>query len=73
MAAAKITRVRGGAARRRLTGQCLGAIGYTTEYDWHLFAKRAWATAAAWGSPAYHRHSIAVALDLPGLGSAPAY
>jgi alkylation response protein AidB-like acyl-CoA dehydrogenase len=53
--------------------QCHGAIGYTTEFDWQLYAKRAWATAAAWGSPAYHRHTVAVALDLPGVGPATAH
>ena len=27
--------------------QCHGAIGYTTEYDLHLYMKRAWALARA--------------------------
>lgn len=39
--------------------QCHGAIGYTTEYDLHLYAKRAWALAAAWGGPADHRDLLA--------------
>jgi len=73
VAAAKIMASEAALRVARLTGQCLGAIGYTTEFDWQLFAKRTWATATAWGSPAYHRHSVAVALALPGLGSAPAY
>ncbi len=47
--------------------QCHGAIGYTTEYDLHLFAKRAWALAASWGSADDHRQAIAAALEmLPG-------
>ena len=29
--------------------QCHGAIGYTTEYDLHLYMKRAWALARSWG------------------------
>ncbi|MFJ8660419.1 acyl-CoA dehydrogenase family protein [Streptomyces sp. NPDC093795] len=44
--------------------QCHGAIGYTTEYDLHLYAKRAWALAADWGGPAYHRERIARRLGL---------
>lgn len=39
--------------------QCHGALGYTTEYELHLFAKRVWALAAAWGDPAAHRALIA--------------
>jgi alkylation response protein AidB-like acyl-CoA dehydrogenase len=44
--------------------QCHGAIAYTTEYDLHLFAKRAWATAPTWGDAAWHRRSIAAHLGL---------
>jgi alkylation response protein AidB-like acyl-CoA dehydrogenase len=44
--------------------QCHGAIGYTTEYDLHLFAKRAWALAPSWGSAGWHRQRLAVALGL---------
>ena len=35
--------------------QCHGAIGYTIEYDLHLYMKRAWALARAWGDAAWHR------------------
>jgi alkylation response protein AidB-like acyl-CoA dehydrogenase len=45
--------------------QCHGALGYTTEYDLHLFAKRVWALAAAWGDPAAHRALIADSLGVP--------
>jgi alkylation response protein AidB-like acyl-CoA dehydrogenase len=38
--------------------QCHGAMGYTTEYDLHLFAKRAWALAPSWGSASWHRARI---------------
>ncbi|MGY1814519.1 acyl-CoA dehydrogenase family protein [Blastococcus sp. SYSU D00820] len=56
----------------RTTIQCHGAIGYTTEYDLHLFAKRAWALAAEWGSAAWHRARVAESLGLPLPGSLPA-
>jgi alkylation response protein AidB-like acyl-CoA dehydrogenase len=39
--------------------QCHGAIGYTTEYELHLYAKRAWALIPAWGSPDWHRARLA--------------
>ena len=35
--------------------QCHGAIGYTVEYDLHLYMKRAWALAREWGDAAWHR------------------
>ena len=41
------------AARHAL--QVHGAIGYTSEYDLHLWMKRAWALAASWGDAAWHR------------------
>jgi alkylation response protein AidB-like acyl-CoA dehydrogenase len=50
------------AARTAL--QCHGAIGYTTEYDLHLFAKRAWALIADWGGPDWHRGQLAVHLGI---------
>ncbi|HUN33478.1 MAG TPA: acyl-CoA dehydrogenase family protein [Trebonia sp.] len=39
--------------------QCHGAIGYTTEYDLHLWAKRAWALIADWGTTPWHRAQLA--------------
>lgn len=39
--------------------QCHGAIGYTTEYDLHLFMKRAWALASSWGTADSHRRTLA--------------
>lgn len=42
--------------------QVHGAIGYTFEYDLHLWMKRAWALRVAWGSPAEHRRRIADAV-----------
>ncbi|MBM3671978.1 MAG: acyl-CoA dehydrogenase [Actinobacteria bacterium] len=47
-------------ARKAL--QCHGAIGYSYEYDLHLFMKRAWALAAAWGDAAFHRASVGRAI-----------
>jgi hypothetical protein len=38
--------------------QCHGAMGYTTEYDLHLFAKRVWALAPSWGGADWHRERI---------------
>ena len=38
----------------RVALQVHGAIGYTTEYDLHLWMKRAWALAASWGDTAWH-------------------
>lgn len=42
--------------------QCHGAIGYSHEHDLHLFMKRAWALAAAWGDAAHHRSRIGASL-----------
>ena len=46
---AKVLRRRGRPPSRAPRIQCHGAIGYTTEYDLHLFAKRAWALVPSWG------------------------
>jgi alkylation response protein AidB-like acyl-CoA dehydrogenase len=46
----------------RVALQCHGAIGYTTEYDLHLYMKRAWALARAWGDAGWHRQRIERAL-----------
>ena len=45
--------------------QCHGAVGYTTEYDLHLFLKRSWALARSWGTAGEHR---AVVGGFLGLG-----
>ncbi len=44
--------------------QCHGAIGYTVEYDLHLFMKRAWALSAQAGGPDQHRARVRAALGL---------
>ena len=38
--------------------QVHGAIGYTVEYDLHLFMKRAWALAAEFGDAEFHRRRV---------------
>ena len=38
--------------------QVHGAIGYTVEYDLHLFMKRAWALGSRYGDPAFHRRRV---------------
>jgi len=54
------------AARRagRAALQCHGAIGYTVEYDLHLYLKRAEALARSWGDAAWHRRRVATLLGI---------
>lgn len=42
--------------------QCHGAMGYSFEYDLHLFMKRAWALAGSWGHAAWHRARVGRAI-----------
>jgi alkylation response protein AidB-like acyl-CoA dehydrogenase len=42
--------------------QCHGAIGYTTEYDLHLYMKRSWALARSWGDARWHRDRVGTAI-----------
>jgi alkylation response protein AidB-like acyl-CoA dehydrogenase len=44
--------------------QCHGALGYTVEYDLHLFLKRTWALAEAWGGAGWHRREVGRSLGL---------
>ncbi|MEN3362308.1 MAG: hypothetical protein V7637_6290 [Mycobacteriales bacterium] len=44
--------------------QCHGALGYTTEYDLHLYAKRVWALAPSWGDSHRHRAELAESLGV---------
>lgn len=51
-------------ATARAALQCHGAIGYTVEYDLHLYLKRAEALARSWGDAAWHRRRVATALGI---------
>ena len=42
--------------------QAHGAMGYTWEVDLHIFMKRAWALAGAWGDTGYHKQRVSNAL-----------
>jgi alkylation response protein AidB-like acyl-CoA dehydrogenase len=42
--------------------QCHGAIGYTTEYDLHLYMKRSWALARSWGATKFHHGRVTRAI-----------
>lgn len=44
--------------------QCHGGIGYTTEYDLHLFTKRIWAVSTTWGSASFHKAEVARSLEI---------
>jgi alkylation response protein AidB-like acyl-CoA dehydrogenase len=48
----------------RVALQCHGAIGYTVEYDLHLWLKRTWALSRAWGDSSWHRERVAGVLGL---------
>jgi alkylation response protein AidB-like acyl-CoA dehydrogenase len=51
----------------RVALQVHGAIGYTTEYDLHMWLKRAWALAASWGDADWHDDRVGRAiLDTDG-------
>jgi alkylation response protein AidB-like acyl-CoA dehydrogenase len=54
------------AARKAL--QCHGASGYAFENDLHLWMKRVWTLAAAWGDAGWHRERVAGVL-LPAGGT----
>jgi len=43
--------------------QVHGAIGYTWEYDLHLWMKKAWALAGAWGDALWHRARLLGQVD----------
>ncbi len=60
MAKARAGDVAALAARHAL--QCHGAIGYSFEYDLHLWMKRAWALVTSWGDGAWHRERVARAI-----------
>ena len=59
--AVSLAKIYAGQAAQFVAKQALqvhGAIGYTIEYDLHMWMKRAWALAAAHGDAAHHRKRI---------------
>jgi alkylation response protein AidB-like acyl-CoA dehydrogenase len=52
----------------RVSLQVHGAIGYAVEHDLHLWMKRAWALAAAWGDASHHRARVAEAILGDSIG-----
>ena len=44
--------------------QCHGAIGYTVEYDLHLYLKRAESLVRTWGDAPWHRRRVATSLGI---------
>lgn len=44
--------------------QVHGGIGYTVEYDLHLFLKRAWVLEREWGTAAWHRDRLGRSLGV---------
>jgi hypothetical protein len=48
----------------RVALQCHGAIGYTVEHDLHLYLKRTWALAKAYGDAGWHRDRVARAIGI---------
>jgi alkylation response protein AidB-like acyl-CoA dehydrogenase len=61
---AKAAASEAGVLTSRKALQVHGAIGYAHEYDLHLWMKRAWALAGAWGDPAWHRNRIATIIGV---------
>jgi alkylation response protein AidB-like acyl-CoA dehydrogenase len=59
---AKVQANEAAALAARVALQCHGAIGYTTEFDLHLFMKRAWALGRAYGDTTWHRRAVARAI-----------
>jgi alkylation response protein AidB-like acyl-CoA dehydrogenase len=49
--------------------QCHGAMGYSFEYDLHLWMKRVWCLSRSWGDARRHRAYIGDVLGLPGATS----
>jgi alkylation response protein AidB-like acyl-CoA dehydrogenase len=61
---AKVAAAEAAAQAARVALQVHGAMGYTWEVDLHIWMKRAWALALAWGSTAWHRERVArIVLD----------
>jgi alkylation response protein AidB-like acyl-CoA dehydrogenase len=73
--AASLARVYCSQAYSRVAGsniQVHGGIGFTWEHPAHLYFKRAKASEAMFGTPAYHRERLAARLGLRPLPASPA-
>ncbi len=51
-------------ARRRTRCRCFGGVGFTWEYDVHLYFKRARSSASFLGDASWHRERVARAIGL---------
>ena len=56
---AKVYAYRAAHLAARTALQCHGAIGYSWEYDLHMWIKRIWSLSGAWGTVAEHERQIA--------------
>jgi alkylation response protein AidB-like acyl-CoA dehydrogenase len=70
VAAAKIRAGEAAGLVARTALQCHGGMGYTQEYDLHLWLKRTWALQASWGQPGDLRAVVAQSLGLTDAGGA---
>jgi alkylation response protein AidB-like acyl-CoA dehydrogenase len=62
---AKVYAYRAAHAAARSSLQCHGAIGYAWEHDLHLWMKRIWSLAPAWGTIAQHERRVADSILAP--------
>jgi alkylation response protein AidB-like acyl-CoA dehydrogenase len=70
VAAAKLRAGEAAGLVARTALQCHGGMGYTQEYDLHLWLKRTWALQASWGQPGELRAAVAQSLGLSTVGPA---
>jgi alkylation response protein AidB-like acyl-CoA dehydrogenase len=59
---AKVYASRAADTAARAALQCHGAIGYSFEYDLHLWMKRAWALMRAFGTTEFHHRRVTAAV-----------
>ncbi len=57
----------------RVTLQVHGAIGYTWEQDLHIWMRRAWSLALAWGGGAFHRARVSDGVLAQGAAIGPGH
>lgn len=62
VSSAKIYASEGAYNASREVLQCHGAIGYTTEYELHMFMKRTWALVGTWGDIRHHERRVEATL-----------